>query len=55
MTANVATNLKIPKPRNPVAIATRQRLAGSHRKSSAAHRQQRKRELVRLMMRKDDD
>jgi hypothetical protein len=51
----VATNLKVPKPRNPVAVAARQRLAGSHRKSSTAHRQQRKRELVRLLMRKDEE
>jgi hypothetical protein len=36
------------------AVAARQRLAGSHRKSNTAHRQQRKRELVRLLMRKDE-
>jgi hypothetical protein len=39
---------------NNVAVAARQRLAGSHRKSNTAHRQQRKRELVRLLMRKDE-
>jgi hypothetical protein len=54
MAITVATKLKVPKPRNPIAIAARQRLAGSHRKSNTAHRQQRKRELVRLLMRKDE-
>ena len=55
MTPTVATNLKLPKPRNPVAVAARQRLAGSHRKSNTTHLQQRKRELVRLLMRKNED
>jgi hypothetical protein len=51
----VVTAPKVPKPRNPVAIAARQRLAGPHRKSNAANRQHRKRELVRLLMRKNED
>jgi hypothetical protein len=36
-------------------VAARQRLAGSHRKSNAANRQQRKRELVRLLMTTKND
>jgi hypothetical protein len=51
----VVTPPKVPKPRNPVAVAARQRLAGSHRKSNAANRQQRKRELVRLLMTTKND
>lgn len=37
------------KPRNPVAIAAKQRAAGPHRKSNAANRQAKKRELIRVL------
>lgn len=31
--------VRIPKPRNPLAAAGRQRLAGAHRRSASAQRQ----------------
>jgi hypothetical protein len=37
------------KPRNPVAVAAKQRAAGPHRKSNAATRQAKKRDLIRLL------
>jgi hypothetical protein len=37
------------KPRNPVAVAAKQRAAGPHRKSNAANRQAKKRELIRVL------
>ena len=38
------------KPRNPVAVAAKQRAAGSHRKTNAANRQAKKRDLIRLLL-----
>lgn len=32
-------HLHLPKPRNPLAFAARQRLAGAHRRSASAQRQ----------------
>lgn len=43
------------KPRNPVAVPARQRAAGSHRKTAAASRQAKKRELIRMLLQKNDD
>lgn len=40
---------KPPKPRNPVAVAAKQRLAGSHQKSASSERQEQKRLLDRLL------
>ena len=37
------------KPRNPVAVAAKQRAAGPHRKTNAANRQAKKRDLSRLL------
>ena len=36
-------------PRNPVALAARQKKAGSHRKSTAAVRQQHARKFARMI------
>lgn len=38
------------KPRNPVAVAAKQRAAGPHRKTNAANRQAKKRDLIRLLL-----
>lgn len=43
------------KPRNPVALPARQRAAGPHKKTAAANRQARKRELVRLLLQKNGE
>ena len=32
-------HFKLPKPRNPLVVAARQRLAGGHRRSNSAQRQ----------------
>ncbi len=32
-------HLHLPKPRNPLALAARRRLAGAHRRSASAQRQ----------------
>ena len=37
------------KPLNPVAVAAKQRAAGPHRKTNAANRQAKKRDLIRLL------
>ena len=37
------------KPRNPVAVAAKQRAAGPHRKTNAANRQAKKCDLIRLL------
>ncbi len=37
------------KPHNPVAVAAKQRAAGPHRKTNAANRQAKKRDLIRLL------
>jgi hypothetical protein len=43
------------KPRNPVAVAAKQRAAGPHRKSNAANRQAKKRDLIRLLRQNSKD
>jgi hypothetical protein len=43
------------KPRNPVAVAARQRSAGSHAKPQAAERQAAKRALAKLPLKKEED
>jgi hypothetical protein len=40
---------KILKPRNPVAIAAKQRAAGSHQKTASATRQVQKRMVKKLI------
>jgi hypothetical protein len=43
------------KPRNPVAVAAKQRTAGPHRKTNAANRQAKKRDLIRLLLQNSKD
>jgi len=43
------------KPRNPVAVAAKQRTAGPHRKTNSANRQAKKRDLIRLLLQNSKD
>ena len=43
------------KPRNPVAVAARQRSAGSHERSPSAQRQLLKRLLAKTPLKPEDD
>lgn len=43
------------KPRNPVAVPAKQRVAGPHRKTTSANRQAKKRELIRQLLPKNND
>ena len=43
------------KPRNPVAVAAKQRSAGSHERSKSAERQLLKRKLEKTPLKPDDD
>ncbi len=43
------------KPRNPIAVAAKQRAAGPHRKTTSANRQAKKRELIRQLLQKNGD
>ena len=43
------------KPRNPVAVAAKQRSAGSHAKGKTAERQAAKRELAKAKLKADED
>ncbi len=43
------------KPRNPVAVPAKQRAAGPHRKTRSANRQAKKRELIRLLLQRNDE
>jgi hypothetical protein len=43
------------KPRNPVAVAAKLRAAGPHRKTNAANRQAKKRDLIRLLLQNSKD
>lgn len=45
----VEPSQKALKPRNPVAIAAKQRAAGSHRKSVSAQRQTQKQALKKIL------
>jgi hypothetical protein len=45
-------SLTLPPPRNPLALAARQRNAGSHRKSGSAKRQQLQREVRKMLTEK---
>jgi hypothetical protein len=44
----VEPSQKALKPRNPIALAAKQRVAGSHQKSGAAQRQVQKRGLKKI-------
>ena len=41
--------VKPPKPRNPVAVAAKQRAAGAHQKTASTERQTQKRLLDKLL------
>lgn len=43
------------KPRNPVAVPAKQRAAGPHGKSRSANRQEKKRELTRLLLQRIEE
>ena|SRR4030081_978178 len=43
------------KPRNPVAIAAKQRAAGQHRKNASARRQAQKRSLKKILTDADEE
>jgi len=43
------------KPRNPIAVAAKQRTAGPHRKTNAANRRAKKRDLIRLLLQNNND
>jgi hypothetical protein len=45
----VEPSQKALKPRNPIAIAAKQRVAGSHQKSGSARRQVQKRVLKKIL------
>jgi len=40
---------RVPKPRNPVALAAKQRVAGPHKTSQGAQRQQEKRQIEKKL------
>jgi hypothetical protein len=48
LTIRVEPSQKALKPRNPIAIAAKQRVAGSHQKSGSARRQVHKRVLKKI-------
>jgi len=45
---------KSMKPRNPVAVAAKQRAAGSHAKTTSAQRQMQKRSLKKILVEPKD-
>ncbi|HSC78710.1 MAG TPA: hypothetical protein VLC08_00020 [Chitinolyticbacter sp.] len=47
--------LTLPKPRNPVALAARQRHAGVHDRAHKARRQQDRQALQQRLRRRDDE
>jgi hypothetical protein len=50
-----AESLKALKPRNPVALAAKQRAAGTHQKEVSSERQTQKRLLDQLLAKMDKD
>lgn len=55
MRIRVDPSQRFNKPRNPVAVAAKQRSAGSHEKTESAKRQADKRALAKLQLKKGDD
>jgi hypothetical protein len=49
LTIRIEPSQKALKPRNPVAIAAKQRVAGSHQKGGSATRQLQKRVLKKVL------
>ncbi|MEN9559341.1 MAG: hypothetical protein RLZZ502_552 [Pseudomonadota bacterium] len=47
--------VETPKPRNPVAVAARQRKAGTHEQSTGGKRQMQQRELARQLWSGEDN
>lgn len=54
MTIRVEPSQQFGKPRNPVAVAAKQRSAGPHARSPAAQRQADKRALAKAKLVADD-
>lgn len=54
LTIRIEPSQKALKPRNPVALAARQRVAGSHKATVASQRQQEKRQLQKKLRSKDE-
>ncbi|WP_026076025.1 hypothetical protein [Noviherbaspirillum massiliense] len=54
MTIRVEPSQKALKPRNPIALAAKQRVAGSHQKSVSAQRQMEKRALKKAVNEPED-
>ena len=50
LTVHLDLSQKNMKPRNPLAVAAKQRAAGAHQKSTAAKRQGQKRTLKKLLV-----
>jgi hypothetical protein len=55
MRVRVEPSQNFGKPRNPVALAARQRVAGSHAKPAGSERQAAKRALAKAGLKPDDD
>ncbi|WP_136413485.1 MULTISPECIES: hypothetical protein [Oxalobacteraceae] len=54
MIIRVEPSQRALKPRNPIALAAKQRVAGSHRKSASAGRQLQQRLLKKVIGESDD-
>jgi hypothetical protein len=54
MTMRVEPSQKFGKPRNPFAVAAQQRVAGPHKKSASAQRQEDKRQLAKTPLKSQD-
>ena len=50
ITSRVEPSQRALKPRNPVAVPAKQRVAGPHVKTKSANRQAKKRELIKLLL-----
>jgi hypothetical protein len=55
MRVRVEPSQHFGKPRNPVAVAAKQRVAGTHAKPASAERQAAKRALAKAKLTPDDD
>lgn len=55
LTIRVEPSQRALKPRNPIALAARQRVAGSHRKSRSAERQLQQRLLKKVTGEPDEN
>ena len=55
MRVRVEPSQTFGKPRNPLAVLAKQRVAGAHVKSKSAQRQAEKRALDKAKLKNDDD